>query len=598
MQLATLIPAMTWLRDYRRADLPGDVIASVIVTIMLIPQSLAYAMLANLPPAVGLYASALPLVAYAIFGSSRTLAVGPVAVLSLMTASAIGEVAAPGTPEHAAAALVLALLSGLLLLGMGLLRLGFLANLLSHPVISGFISASAILIAVSQIRHLLGVTASGERLGELAVQLFKQVPAINWITFAIGTLSLAFLFWTRSRLASLLERRGLSRHWADLTVKAAPVVVVVLSTLLVGGLGLHETAGVKIVGAVPASLPALTVPPLNMQLWRDLAGAAVLISVVGFVESVSVAQSLAAKRRHKIDPNQELVGLGMANVSAAISGGFPVTGGFARSVVNLAAGANTQLAALLTAALIAVATAFLTPAFYFLPQAVLAATIIVAVLGLVDAKALVQAWRYDKADAASLLVTAVVVLGFGVEAGIVAGVSVSLAFYIWRTSRPHLAVVGQVPGTEHYRNVLRHAVLTDSRVLALRVDENLYFINARYLEDRIATLVADRPEVQHVVLVCSAINMIDASALDSLETIQRNLADAGVKLHLAEVKGPVMDRLRRTGALGRLSGQVFLSTHAAMRALLPDELANGSTVVRTDRPARPAADPSTREARK
>ena len=571
MSISEYVPAVDWLRRYRRIDLAGDLIASVIVTIMLIPQSLAYALLANLPPEVGLYASILPLMAYALCGSSRTLAVGPVAVVSLMTASAIGGIASPGTPEYWAAAMLLALLSGLFLLGLGLLRLGFLANLLSHPVISGFISASAILIALSQAKHILGIRVSGEGLAEVLLQIAEQIPAVNWVTAAIGMASLVFLFWVRWSLAGMLCRFGLSKGAADLVTKAGPVVAVIATTALVSALDLHRVAEVKIVGDIPAGLPPLTVPSLDPQLWVDLAPAATLIAVVGFVESIAVAQSLAAKRRQKIDPDQELVGLGVANLAAAFSGGYPVTGGFARSVVNFAAGANTQLAAVLTAVFIAAATLLLTPAFYYLPQAVLAATIIVAVLGLVDTKTLNDAWRYNKADAVSLLVTALVVLGFGVEAGIVAGVGISLALYVWRTSRPHMAVVGQVPGTEHYRNILRHSVVTSPDVLMVRVDESLYFVNARYLEDRIAALVADHPQAQHVVLICSAVNFIDASALESLETIQRNLAEAGVKLHLAEVKGPVMDRLMRVGFTEHLGGQVFLSTHEAMQILAGKE---------------------------
>lgn len=566
MKLDRIVPAAGWLRDYRAADLPGDLLASVIVTVMLIPQGLAYAMLANLPPAAGLYASVVPVVAYALFGSSRTLAVGPVAVASLMTATAVSRVAAPGSPEYVAAVLAVALLGGLFLLVMGLLRLGFIANLLSHPVISGFISASAILIAINQLKHLLGVPASGERLDELVHALAVQLPNTNLPTLAIGAASIAALMWSRRALAPLLARVGMRRDHADLAAKAAPVVVIVVVTAIVAFFDL-ERRGVRIIGELPAGLPPLSMPPIDIGLWRELLAAAVLIGLVNFVESVSVAQSLAAKRRQKVDPNRELMGLGAANTVAAFTGGFPVAGGFSRSVVNFAAGANTQLASILTALLVAIAAAFLTPWFYYMPQAVLAATIMVAVLGLVDLRTLAHTWHYDRADAASLIVTALTVLIVGVEAGIVAGVGLSLALYIWRTSRPHLAIVGRVPGTEHYRNVRRHDVLTDPQVLALRVDENLYFVNARWLEDRVTALVAENPEVRDVVLICSAVNMIDASALESLEMIERDLDDAGVTLHLAEVKGPVMDRLARAGFLDRLSGRVFLSTHAAMCSL-------------------------------
>jgi len=567
LPLARYLPAAQWLRGYGRDDLPGDLIAAGIVTIMLIPQSLAYAMLAGLPPQVGLYASVLPLIAYAAFGSSRTLAVGPVAVVSLMTASAIGEFAAPGTAGHAEAALILAFLSGLFLLALGLMRLGFLANLLSHPVISGFISASAVLIAAGQLKHVLGIEASGGNLIALLGAMASHARDANATTIAIGAGSLVFLVWTNASLSRALQRLGVSGTAADLAGKAAPVIAVVATTIVVAALRLHETQGVKIVGEIPAGLPPLTLPGMQWRVWLDLAPAAALIGVVGFVESVSVAHALAAKRRQKIDPDQELVGLGAANVAAAFSGGFPVTGGFARSVVNVAAGANTQLAAVFTAVLIAIATLWLTPAFYFMPHAVLAATIIVAVLRLIDLRTLAHAWKYDRGDALSLVVTALAVLTVGVEAGIVAGVALSIAAYLWRTSRPHLALVGQVPGTEHYRNVLRHRVLTRPEILAVRVDESLYFVNARYLENAIATLVTEHPQARHVVLICSGVNLIDVSALETLAAIDENLQAAGVRLHLAEVKGPLMDRLARVGFLEGLSGRVFLSTHAAMESL-------------------------------
>lgn len=564
-----LIPAVDWLRRYRAADLPGDLLASVVVTIMLVPQSLAYALLANLPLEVGLYASILPLVGYALFGSSRTLAVGPVAVISLMTAAAIGDIAAPGSAGHWTAAIALAFLSGAILLAMGIARLGFLMSILSHPVISGFVTGSAILISASQLKHIFGVPVAGDTLYVIVAGLAEQLPQVNVVTAAIGLVAVGFLFWVRGALAPLLQRRGVPSAVADALTRAAPVAAVVAGVAIVGLLRLDTGAGVAIVGDIPAGLPPLVIPSLDPDLWFDLLPAALAISVVGLVESLSVAQSLAAKRRQKIDPDQELRGLGVANLAAAFSGGYPVTGGFARSVVNFSAGANTQLAGILTAALIAIVALFFVPTFYFLPNAILAATIIVAVLGLVDLKTAHRTWRYSKADGVALVATAAGVLVMGVEAAIGLGVALSVLLYLWRTSRPHIAVVGRVPGTEHYRNILRHAVITSPEVLAIRVDESLYFVNSRYLEDHLMAAVAERPELRHVLLVMSAVNFIDASALESLEVLAARLKDAGVAMHLAEVKGPVMDRLVRSDFLAHLPGRVFLSTHAAMTTLAP-----------------------------
>lgn len=537
---------------------------------MLIPQSLAYALLAGLPPEMGIYASILPIVLYAVFGTSRALAVGPVAVVSLMTAAAISNLAEPGSPEYIAAAITLAFVSGLMLLALGVLRLGFLANFLSHPVISGFITASGILIAASQLKHILGISASGHNLFELLASIATGVSDINWTTFAIGAGTTAFLFWVRQGWKRLLLRFGASPRLADVVTKAGPVVAVAATTLLVWWFNLSVLAGVRVVGAVPQGMPPLTMPSFSPELWQDLISAAFLITLIGFVESVSVAQTLAAKRRQRIDPDQELIGLGMANIGASFTGGYPVTGGFSRSIVNFDAGAETPAAGALTALGLLFASLVLTPLIYHLPNATLAATIIVAVMSLVDFSILRKAWSYSKADFAAVAMTILGTLAFGVEVGVAAGVVLSALVYLFKTSRPHIAVVGQMPDTEHYRNVTRHEVITHDEVLSIRVDESLYYANARYLEDHIYRLIADRSDLQHVVLVCAAINSIDYSALESIEAIRDRLAEHGIALHLSEVKGPVMDRLQKTNFLEHMTGQVFLSQHQAIKTLVSE----------------------------
>jgi len=565
------LPVLGWGRQYDRDTLASDLVAALIVTIMLIPQSLAYALLAGLPPEVGLYASVAPLVFYAVFGTSRVLAVGPVAVVSLMTAAAIGEHAVAGSPQYWAVAITLAFLSGAMLLIMGVLRLGFLANFLSHPVISGFISASGLLIAASQLKTLMGVKAEGHNFLELAQALIVQVPNIHSLTLVVGVLATAFLLWVRKGAKPLLIRLGLNARLADGLAKAGPVAAIAVTALLAWALD-WKGQGLKVVGSVPQGLPPLTLPVWDLALWQSLAVPALLISVVGFVESVSVGQTLAAKRRQRIEPDQELVALGASNLSAAFTGGFPVTGGFARSVVNFDAGAQTPAAGVYTAVGITLASLFLTPALYFLPQATLAATIIVAVLSLVDLGILKRTWAYSRTDFAAVLATLLMTLAQGVEVGLAVGVAVSLALFLYRTSRPHIVEVGLLPGTEHFRNVLRHDVATSPRLVSLRMDESLYFANARALEDRINDLVADRTEARHLVLQCSAINNVDASALESLEAIDRRLRDAGMAFHLSEVKGPVMDRLQRTEFYKHLSGKVYLSHFQAISQLAPEIL--------------------------
>jgi len=508
----------------------------------------------------------LPIIAYAVFGTSRTLAVGPVAVISLMTLTAASSVATPGSAAFIAAALILALLSGLILVAMGVLRLGFLGNLLSHPVVSGFITASGIIIATSQVRSVLGIGATGEALPELVLTLASNLTDINVPTLIIGASATAFLFWVRKGLKPLLMRLGASARPADLIAKAGPIAAVAASTLAVILFDL-EAQGVKVVGTIPQSLPPFTIPLFDAGLWRQLAVPALLISVIGFVESVSVAQTLAAKKRQRINPDQELIGLGAANVAAAFSGGYPVTGGFARSVVNFDAGAETPAAGAFTAIGILIAALFLTPLLHSLPIATLAATIIVAVLSLVDLKTPRTIWRYSRPDFAAMAATIGITLLAGVEPGVIAGVGLSLALYLWRASRPHAAIVGRVPETEHFRNVKRHKVFTDPRILTIRIDESLTYLNARWLEEFVLEQVADHPQVRHLVLMCSAVNAIDASALESIEAINHRLADAGVTLHLSEVKGPVMDALERSHLLANLGGRVFLSQNDAFAQL-------------------------------
>jgi SulP family sulfate permease len=564
--LSRYLPILGWARNYNRDALSADAVAAIIVTIMLIPQSLAYALLAGLPPEVGLYASIAPLVLYTLFGTSMTLAVGPVAVASLMTASAVGELAARGTPEYLGAAIALALISGVMLIAMGIARLGFLANFLSHPVISGFITASAVLIAFGQLKHILGVEMDGHVLLDQVTSLVGNLPDIHMQTLILGAAAIAFLAWSRKALAPLLVRAGLSTKLAGSLSKTAPVLAVAATTLAVWLLDL-QGAGVAIVGDIPRGLPTPALPTFDMDLWTTLLLPALLIGVVGYVETISVAQTLAAKRRERIDPDQELVALGAANVGSAVSGGFPVTGGFSRSVVNFDAGARTPAAGALTAIGIALATLFLTPVLFLLPKATLAATIIVAVLSLVDLGAIRRTWVYSKSDFTAMLGTIIGTLALGVEIGIAIGVLASLVLFLGRTARPHIAIVGRVPGSEHYRNIKRHTVETMPGVLSIRVDESLYFPNARHLEDTLNDAVADDPSIRDVVLMCAAVNFIDASALESLEQINHRLRDAGICLHLSEVKGPVMDRLQRTDFLQHLSGQVHLSQFAAEQAL-------------------------------
>ncbi len=558
-----------WFGAYRREWLAGDLSAGLIAAVMLVPQSLGYAMLAGLPPEVGLYASILPVIAYAWLGSSMTLAVGPVAVASLMTASALHPLAVAGSAHYVMLAGQLALLSGLMLLAFGVLRLGFLAHFLSHPVVSGFLSGSSLLIAVGQFKHVLGVKVEGHGMLETTLGLVRALPDTNRTTLLVGGSTLAFLWVARRWFPGWFRRAGLSPDRADLAARFAPMLAVIVWTSLTALLELDRTSGLAVVGQFPSGLP--TFPGWDALLpsrsvLADLALPALLLALVGFVESVSMAQSLAQRRQQRILPDRELLGLGAANLASAVSGSYPIIGGLSRSVINYAAGAQSPLASVVSALLMVLILLFFSSLFHPLPHAVLAAAIIVAVSSLIDVQAFRRAWAYDRADGMSLIASFVGVLVFGVEAGIVIGVSLSLAVIVWRSSHPHIAVVGRVLGTEHFRNINRHRVDTLPGVLAIRVDESLFFANAMEVESRIEALLAADDSVNRVVISCAGVNQVDTTALHMLTTLETDLARRGIRLDLAEVKGPVMDRLRDTEFGIRVADRVYLSLHDAMAA--------------------------------
>jgi len=563
------LPMLQWLPEYRPAYLVGDLTAGMIVASLLVPQSMAYALLAGLPAQVGLYASITPPILYGLLGSSRVLAVGPVAVDSLMVGAAIAPLAAPDTPQYLGLALTIALVVGLLDLALGLLRLGFLVNFLSRSVISGFMAGAAVIIALSQVKHLLGLSIpSRESVLQLAPLLITHLGQINPISLGLGLASGAILLYCHGPLAGQLQGRGWSPQWILPLTKGAPLLVVILGTLVVYHLHLDQTAGVRVVGEIPAGLPPLTLPQLDLTTLPALLPVCLAIALVGYMEGFAGGQALASKRRERVDPNQELIALGIANLGAALGGGYPVTGGVSRSVVNFSAGANTGLASMITGLLVALTVVFFTPLFYFLPQTCLAAIIITAVYKLIDLGHLQRLWAYDRADALAWLVTFATVMALGVQQGVIWGGLLALGLHLWRTSHPHIAIVGRLGQSEHFRNVQRHPVTTSPEVLAVRLDESLYFANAKYLETFLNQAISDHLAVKKVLLVCSAINLIDASALEILEGLVADLQDLGIGFYLSEVKGPVMDRLVQIGFIDFLGADhLFLTTDQAMREL-------------------------------
>lgn len=553
----------SWVLQPRREDLRDDLVAGLTTAVMLIPQGMAYAMLAGLPPIVGLYASTIPLVIYALLGSSRQLAVGPVAMVSLLVATGVGGLAEPGSEAYVGFAVLLALMVGVLQLGMGLLRAGFLVNFLSHPVVSGFTSAAALVIGISQLGHLLGVKLDRGPIYEILGQAVSKLGDISPVTLAIGVGSVVTLLVLR-RVAPRLP---------------AALIVVVTGTLAVWGLGLHEH-GVAIVGEVPAGLPGFSLPSLDAESLGGLWPAALAIALVGFMESISVGKSIASRKGYEIDADQELRALGLANVGGAFFGAYPVTGGFSRTAVNAQAGARTGMAGLITAVVVGLTLLFLTPAFHFLPKAVLAAIIMVAVFGLIDIKEVRHLWHVERSELVLLLLTFVATLALGVEEGIAAGVGASLVWHVVRTTRPHTAVMGRLPGTEVYRNIERFPEAEPvPGILALRIDAQFFFGNVTFLKDTIRGMVDEATTPLHtVVLEAASINRLDSSAAAALHELRGWLEGRGISLRLASVKGPVSDMMKRTGLWSELGEDHFHFTvdeamHAAVASNPPSTAA-------------------------
>ncbi len=547
------IPLLKTLRAYDRTTARSDVLAGLTTAVMLIPQGMAYAMIAGLPAIYGLYASLVPLAVYALFGSSRQLAVGPVAMVSLLVAAGVGQLAETGSDAFVAYAILLALMVGALQLGMGVLRLGFVVNFMSHPVISGFTSAAALIIGLSQLKHLLGVSIPrSHHVHVIAAAAWSQIDQTHFLTLGLGAVAIAALVALK-KLAPKFPRA---------------LVVVVLSTVLVWGLDLGNR-GVAIVGDVPAGLPPLSVPTLDWGAARQLIGVAVAIALVGFMESIAVAKKYARDNKYEVDANRELVGLGLANVVGAFVGAFPVTGGFSRTAVNAQAGAKTNVAGLVTAAIIGFALLLLTPLFHFLPKAVLAAIIMTAVFGLIDVAEVKHLWRVKRSDLAMLALTFAVTLSLGIEPGILTGILASLAMVVLRSTRPHVAVLGRVPGTRAFRNIERFEnATTTARVFAVRLDAQIYFGNVNFLKETLDALEPKERAVHHVVVDASGINQIDSSGELAFREILEGYRARSIDFRLANVKGPVRDVLVRSGFVQDLgTDHLHLSVHDAMSVI-------------------------------
>lgn len=553
MLLRRLLPMADWAPSYDRQNLRSDLAAGITIGAMLVPQAMAYALLAGLPPEVGLYASTIPVLIYAVFGTSRQLAVGPVAIVSLLTASALAPLVEEGSSGYIAAAALLALMVGLVHIGLGLARLGYLVNFLSHSVLVGFTAAAAIIIGFSQAKHVLGISIERkDHFYETVAEVGRNLGDTNGTTLTIGLVSLFVLF-------------GLKRF----APRVPGALVVVIGSILSVEVFNLESRGVRVVGDIPDSLPAFGLPDLSGSLVADLAVTAFVITLVGFMESFAVAKVYARRYRYDLDANQELVGLGAANVASGLFGGYPVTGGFSRTAVNDSAGAKTPLASVITAVIVLTTIAFFTPLLSSLPNAALGAIIVAAVIGLIDVAEMRHIASVKRSDLVSLSVAFVATLVLGIEIGIGVAVVASMLVVFARMSTPHSAVLGRVPGTTTYRNVDRFPeVETTDGVRIVRIDAALSFVNAANIKTRLLAEASQLTEAPRaLVLDASGINDIDATGADMLHELLPELEDRGVSFHVAEVKGPVRDVLRNAGIWNTLGGRLHASAHDALAAI-------------------------------
>lgn len=566
--LSRFLPIIDWLKTYQRRDFTDDLFAGIITAILLVPQGIAYSILAGLPPQLGLYASILPPIMYALFGTSRTLSVGPVSIAAIMIASALTAptISALGNPVQSA--IVLSLESGIIMLLMAVLRMGGLVNFISHPVLTGFTSGAALLIIGSQLPQTLGLKTPSCGIDIACYTTYLQ--SFNSTTLLLSTGALALLLLFSQLLPMSLKKMGVKPVIITAVSKCGPLLTVVFATIVVSLL-LNEGQSIAVVGIVPSGFPELSMNAMTDSLGQRgklLLPYATFIALIAYVESVAIAKVTANLRSEKIIPNQELIGLGIANIAAALSGGMPVAGGFSRTMVNFSAGARTQMAMLIAAVLLAIAVMFCSPWFTNIPKAALAVIILVAITPLVKLKTIINTWRYDRGDGIAEVVTLLGVLILGIEEGIMLGIMLTIASNLRKTSQPHIAVVGRVPDTEHYRNIKRHHVETWHHLLLIRIDESLTFANINYIEEFLVTELKRQPNTKHIILIFTSVNDIDTTALEALESLNQALQAAGKTLNISEAKGPVLDKLQRTDFFAHLKpGLAFFRTEDAVKQL-------------------------------
>lgn len=561
------VPILDVVRDYEREDFQHDLVAGLIVGVITIPQAIAYAFLAGLPPQTGLYACLVPMLIYALLGSSKQMVVGPVAVAALMVAAAVGSRTSIYDLDPVSLTTVLCVQAGLVLLVLRATNMGGVVNLLSHPVIGGFVNAAAILIIVSQLGPLLGIESSPGNPLDRVIELGERLATFNPASMVIGIGSTVIMWLVSRHAVGFLRLLGLKLPQNHAVSKLGPLVVAAGAILAVWAGDLDNRFGIDVIGEIPSGLPAFTLPPYSLELWLDLLPTSTMIAIVAYVESFSIGTTLANRQRTRVNSNQELIALGLANTGAAFTGAYPVAGSFSRSSVNYQSGGRTPVSSIVCIVVIVLTLLYFMPLFAMLPHAALAAIVIVSVTGLMNFADLKRHWRIYRQDSITEIVTLLAVVAFGVEAGLITGVALSIAFFVRRTSKPHITIVGRVGSSEHFRAASRYDVETFQHVAAIRVDESLFFANANQVENKILKIIQRRPGTHHVLLVCNAVNTLDVSGLEMLYRLNQNLDRMNITLHLSEVKSPVMQQLEAADFILSLTGSVFFTTDQAMRDL-------------------------------
>lgn len=562
MKLKSLIPILEWLPNYKKEYLGGDLSAGLTVGIMLIPQGMAYAMIAGLPPVFGLYAALIPQVIYGILGTSRQLSVGPVAMDSLLVAAGLGALSLSGMEEYIGMAIFLALFMGLIQFLLGVVRMGFLVNFLSKPVISGFTSAAALIIGLSQLKHLLGTQIErSNQIHTLLYNAFKTIDQTQWIALVLG-------------LAAIVIIKGLKR----IHKRIPGALIVTLLGILVTYIFRLDQLGLSIVQDVPKGLPSFSLPSVEQSRIAELFPIAITLALIAFMEAISVAKAVEEKHKlNEVRPNQELIALGLSNVIGSLFQSYPTTGGFSRTAVNDQAGAASTLASFISAAIVGLTLLFLTSLFYYLPNTVLAAIIMVAVFGLIDIEYPKVLWKNRKDEFALLLFTFVITLTVGIKEGILFGVLLSLLLLVYRSSKPHFAILARVKNSPYYRNIKRfpEEVEIDPEIVLFRFDGQLYFGNKDYFKSSLLEAIEERgASVSKLILNVEPINYIDSSAAFMLRQLVEDLASRNINVAVAGPIGPIRDILRRSGIVDLLGKEAFYeNTHSAYLSAKEDQAA-------------------------